>query len=161
MKSRAKGKNTPQTRTSVAACPASVRPGLARSAPLERDHAAALASLTAKEARLDAVTRELDTDLSDAEASRLENEEVNLEDEVEALRETISVRRIWRFEGDDAALLSWKHGVLRQLLADLDRFAAPDGVLASVRARLERARTIRNLTIDAHRGAWGSHWLQR
>jgi formylglycine-generating enzyme required for sulfatase activity/serine/threonine protein kinase len=60
----------------------------------------------------------------------------------------------WDF---DRAELRWQHDVLARLSADLEAFESPDpgvGAIASVRERIEFARSIHRRSIEEHRAAW-------
>jgi formylglycine-generating enzyme required for sulfatase activity/serine/threonine protein kinase len=73
-------------------------------------------------------------------------------DELQRLESEISERRTWTFSSASDQL---EHDALAGLVAGLDRFlASGTGTIEALRARLDRARTARARSIDAHAGAW-------
>ena len=70
------------------------------------------------------------------------------------LEAEVSKRRTWRFSDTE---LEWQHGLLTDLVKGLEAFTNPDpqqGAVASMKERLQFARTVKPRTVDDHRAAW-------
>ena len=120
----------------------------------ERDHAETRAAIAA----LDEETKRLETELNETKSEdRFDEIEERLEeipDERSNLQQRLDERLSWRFEGEDAEALGWKHEVLGELVSDLRIFVSGAGALADVKRRLVSAESMRARTVDAYRESW-------
>jgi formylglycine-generating enzyme required for sulfatase activity len=78
----------------------------------------------------------------------------DLEASIADLEKSVSERCTWRFAATE---VQWQHDTMAGLVEGIERLADADprkGALASVRERIEFARTVEKRTVEDHRKAW-------
>jgi len=117
----------------------------------QRDHPAAWRELVAVQGKI-----------AELEAKALRATQVEEEDfaqtlkalsaERHALETRVSRRLTWTLGDEDA----WVRELLTDLELQIEAVQQPDGVVADVRSRLQKARTIRQRTLADHASAWAA-----
>jgi formylglycine-generating enzyme required for sulfatase activity len=122
-----------------------------------RDRAEAerrLASIAARLAAIEGEVEALSGENAEAEGKALLEEVGGLVAEQQALGTSLDARRSWRFQADEDA---WRHQVLLDLLADIERVApetGEGGLVADVRSRHDAAASLRRRTVEEEGEAW-------
>ncbi|MCA9320515.1 MAG: SUMF1/EgtB/PvdO family nonheme iron enzyme [Planctomycetes bacterium] len=118
------------------------------------DHAQAKARLAVLGSEAEELEATLD-DLMDTQFDAAERRLEAIEAERKTLEASLSRRRSWSFDGEDADFQSWHHEVLSQLVADLRQFADPkSGVFAEVKRRRARSEEIARRSLADSRELW-------
>ena len=131
----------------------------ARAAPYsethrERAHAETRAAIAALDEETKGLEAELNETKSDDRFDEIEERLEGFPAERTSLQARLEERLSWRFEGEDAEALGWKHEVLGELVSDLRIFVSEAGALADVKKRLASAESMRARTVDAYQESW-------
>lgn len=119
-----------------------------------RDAAPLLAERAELQAERDALDVEADETTSDQRLDTIEDRLDAIDTDLADLTRRLEGRLSWRFSGESAASLAWRHDVQESLVRDLSEFRGAHGLLADVRERLARAESIEGRTVTAFRAEW-------
>ncbi|MCA9319105.1 MAG: SUMF1/EgtB/PvdO family nonheme iron enzyme, partial [Planctomycetes bacterium] len=120
----------------------------------EADHLVSRTRLAVVKKRIAEIDATLEG-LDDTEFDAAERELESLEADRASLEVVLSVRRTWRFGGEDAGYKSWMHDVLVRLVHDLGEFADPrTGALAGLSEREARSHELVRKTVTEAASTW-------